>query len=390
MDGKRSVIPSDFRGVQSALFADLVPSIKNPGLRARLADIAWYNNRTLETVARQAIDAYCESVNLVLVGEARFFDGNDSPSSPDGSNMLRRACQIAHATGWKDPEASRLKSLIRAVTQSAFDQGDHRGFLSAARIGLEYHVDDAATIADNAEMLADTEDLDPRWSHDQWELAAHAHHASGADNERIRCLISAAECHVKIADSLGGKGMVAASSLLQAIEELRRVPNTGERRAELKSKLSDAQSNVSDEMGKISTEVDLSDLVGHVRRSVGGVSLARALRAFTTLTKSPDPDVLRTEARSNAERFPLSSMMPMLVVDREGKVVSKSVGLLGEGEYEEDALRHLIARNEDHRRQLIVFGLIEPARRLIKSEHPIEARDLQPLVELSPFVPPDC
>ena len=228
MDGKRSVIPSDFTGGQSALFAELVPSIQNPGLRARLADIAWYNNRTLGIVARQAIDAYCESVNLVLVGEARLFDGNKSPSSRDGSNMLRRACQIAHATGWKDPEGSRLKVLIRAVIQNSFEHRNHRGFLSAARIGLEFHIDDAATIAENAETLADSEDLDPRWSHDLWELAAHAHGASGAENKRIRCLISEAECHVKIADSSGGKGMVAASSLMQAIEELRRLPNTGE------------------------------------------------------------------------------------------------------------------------------------------------------------------
>ncbi len=389
MDGKRSVIPSDLKGAQSALLGELVPSIRNPGLRARLADIAWYNNRTLGAVAQHAIEAYREGVNLVLRGEARFFDGTKSPSSRDGSNMLRRACQIANATGWKDPEASRLRELIRAVIQNAFEHRNHRGFLSVARIGLDFRIDVAATIAANAETLADAEDIDPRWSHDLWVLAANAHRVSGADNERIRCFISAAECHVKIADSSGGKGMVAASSLMQAIEELRRLPNTGERRAELKMMLSDAQSDVSDEFGTISTEVDLTDIVDQVRKSASGVSLTRALREFATLTKSPDPDALRTEALSLAERFPLSNMMPLSVIDKEGKVVSKSVGLLEEGEEAEDALRYLIVRNEDHRRQLIVSGLIEPARQLIQSEHPIEVRDLQLLVELSPFVPPD-
>ena len=35
-DGKRSIIPSDLRGEQSAVFAKIAPNIRNPGLRARL------------------------------------------------------------------------------------------------------------------------------------------------------------------------------------------------------------------------------------------------------------------------------------------------------------------------------------------------------------------
>ena len=35
-DGRRSMIPSDPRGDQPAIFTELVPTIRNPGLRARL------------------------------------------------------------------------------------------------------------------------------------------------------------------------------------------------------------------------------------------------------------------------------------------------------------------------------------------------------------------
>ena len=45
IEGKRSVIPDDLRGNQSRVFAQIAPAIRNPGLRARLADIAWLNDR---------------------------------------------------------------------------------------------------------------------------------------------------------------------------------------------------------------------------------------------------------------------------------------------------------------------------------------------------------
>ena len=41
--GKRSMIPADCRGKQAAAIVELVPTIRNPGLRARLADIVWHN-----------------------------------------------------------------------------------------------------------------------------------------------------------------------------------------------------------------------------------------------------------------------------------------------------------------------------------------------------------
>ena len=52
-------------------------------------------------------------------------------------------------------------------------------------------------------------------------------------------------------------------------------------------------------------------------------------------------------------------------------------------------LRLDIVRNEGLRRHIDVHGLIEPARQMIQSEHPIDQRDLRPIVEMTPFVPDD-
>ena len=182
----RSIIFSDLRGDQSAVIAEFVPTIRNPGLRARLADIAWHYHRKLAAMAQQAIDAYCEAVQLVLDGEAKFVDEDRTASSNDGCDMLRRACQIAHATGWKDPHAPRLRTLLGAVIRDAIDRQDHRGFFNSSELSLQFGIDDDDAIAANAENFAISKDVDPHWSHDLWELAARAHWQTGNGDERDR------------------------------------------------------------------------------------------------------------------------------------------------------------------------------------------------------------
>ena len=389
MDGRRSMIPADLRGDQSAAIAELVPTLQNPGLRARLADIVWFNDRKLASMARRAIDAYCEAVQLVLEGTAEYFDKDRVASGHDGCDMLRRACQIAGATGWKDPEASRLKALISAVIRDALNRKDHRGFFDSGDIALQFAVDDPAMIAINAETFAASEDIDPHWSRDLWELAARAYRALGNQQDCDRCLIGAAETRVTIADSAGGEGMVAASSIMDAIKTLRHLPNTRERRRELEERLRHAQAAVCDQMGTISTQFDLTEFIEHARQWVSGVSLPQALGQFAVLTPSPEPDDLYAAARSEAEENPLSSMMSSTMVDEDGKVVSKSPGMLGDRRDADIALRHVIARHEGWRRQTDVHGLIEPARHLICSEHSLHQHHLRLIVEMTPCVPAD-
>ena len=388
-DGSRSMIPSDLRGDQSDVFTLIAAGIENPGLKARLSDVAWHNNRKLSDMAQLAIDAYCGAVEAVFKGKAELFPHKRTASSRGGAEMLRRACQIARTTGWKDPEGARLKTLVSVVTRDAFDRKDHRGFLNTAELGLNFRIDEPATIAQDAETLVTTNSPDAFTSRELWVLAARAHRQSGSDAERDRCLMSAAECLVALADAEGGRGMVAASHLMEAIEALRRIPNTGERRQQLKSRLRDAQASIRDEMGTISTPLDLTDLVKEARESVGGLNLAQALAAFAVLDSSPDPAALLEEARKQAEENLFSKHIPMSIVDDEGKVVSKSPALAEDGEDHDRAMHHSVARNEGLRRQRTASGLIDPARRLIHEEHPLDQRDFLPLVAMSPFVPAD-
>ena len=100
----------------------------------------------------------------------------------------------------------------------------------------------------------------------------------------------------------------------------------------------------------ISTKVDLTELVQEARRRVAGLSLAQALAEFADLSQSPDESYLRKDTLKLTEENPLFGMMPVSMVDEEGKVVAKSPGFAGEEDDGELALHHLIARLESLRR----------------------------------------
>lgn len=386
-EGRRSIIPSDLRGTQSDVFAAIAPSISNPGLRARLADIAWLNDRKQAAMAQLAISAYCAAVQDVIDGKAELFFEDAKATSHNGAQMLRRACQIANMTGWKEPEASTLKNLVASLSENAFNERDARGFLNMGELDADYRITAPKVMAERAQTLAQSAEIDPDTARHVWELAARGHRQDDKEAESNRCLINAAECYVRMAEAAGLKGMTASSWLMDAIKALRSIPGTKARRAELEAKLREAQATIADEMGTVSTQIDIGDLVDHARKAVGDLTLAQALFEFANLERSPAAEKLREDALKQAEESPLSSIIPMSIHDHEGKVVAKSPGL-GGGAEDETAMRHLMARGEGFRRQLAASGMIEPARRLIMSEHPVEACDLLLLAEYSPFVPP--
>jgi hypothetical protein len=137
MGGRRSVIPYDLRGEQSAVFAQIAPAMGNPGLRARLADIAWLNDRKQSASAQLAISSYVESVRLVMDGKAELFFEDEKATSHNAAELLRRACQIASQTKWKEAETAPLKDLVQQLTHSAFEADDARGYLNIGELDLD-------------------------------------------------------------------------------------------------------------------------------------------------------------------------------------------------------------------------------------------------------------
>ncbi len=293
-DGVKSMIPSELRGEQSDILGELVTGIRNPGLRARIADIVWLNNKKRADMAREAVMAYCQIVQDVLEGKAQFHKENLAASSKDGCKMLHRACRIAHETGWKEPQASDLKDLVDKITRDTVDRESISCFFNIGEIALQFRIGDFGCIATNAEGFATSGKCHPYLSSNLWDLAASAHQQVGNEGERYRCLVSKAETFVDIAsvDEARGEIFSAVHNFQNAIRLLRELPDTRQRRTELEGKLRHAQSSIRDQMGVISTTFDLTEEISSARTAVGGQSLSQALVEFVRLIESPDPDGL--------------------------------------------------------------------------------------------------
>ncbi len=387
-EGKRTIIPDDLESEQFAEIEKMVPGIQNPGLRARLADIVWLNDRTRADMARRAITAYCEAIRLVLDRKARFQHEEKVASGFDGRDSLLRACQITKETGWKDSEVSTLKALVHDVINDSIKREHHRGLLNIAEVTLRFEIDDDRTrIAEAAETFADSSDIHPDCSRNLWTLAAEIHSRSGNTGDKNRCLIKAAETHVTLAETSESK-LVAASSLMDAIKELQRLPNTRQQRQELDGKLRAAQLSRRDEMGVLPITLDVTRIAKEARQIVGGLSIEEALERFSALEQSPHPESLWAGARRQAEENLFSSMTPHDIVDGEGKVVDRSPTYCGSKDDREKHLRHRVLENERWRR-LLAVAAIEPARQLIMSEHQVNGDALRSMVETCPFIPDD-
>lgn len=253
----------------------------------------------------------------------------------------------------------------------------------------EFGCVDVATLGKQAEELALRVDVNVHVARDLSGLAANCHRQSGSDAEANRCRRQAAECWVALADAAGKDAMVSAAFLRDAVKALREVPGTRDRRQELQSRLVSVQESIQDEMGVVSTSLNVEEEANAVTTSLQGLSLGPAMGLFADLLRSPEPAELREQALRIANENPLSSMMPSTTHDDEGKVVAMSPGLTGNEEQDDVALRQLVARYESLRRQYDVVAVIEPARKVIVMEHAVDVTVMRRVVEQSLVVPDD-
>jgi hypothetical protein len=65
-DGRRSALPTDFRGDPSGMLAEMAARSRHPVLRARLADACWLLERKRGQFAAIAAAAYVEVVNITV------------------------------------------------------------------------------------------------------------------------------------------------------------------------------------------------------------------------------------------------------------------------------------------------------------------------------------
>ena len=184
--------------------------------------------------------------------------------------------------------------------------------------------------------------------------------------------------------------MASAGHLAQAVEALRRANAPKERIEEVHCLLLERQKHVLEEMGSFGPQIEIGHLQKQARKLVEGCSFRDAIFRLTTAVSPIDVKVHRERVEKNAEENPLTAIIGVSMVDREGRVVGQKPSMFtsDRAQYEAavwaEMMHHATIINWPFR----VQTFIDPCRLQIWREHQPRISDLRFLVRDHPFVPP--
>lgn len=394
IDGKRSALPEDFSDEDIEFFAQIVDSVDDAWLRARLADLVWLRQQKRDVrFALAAIDAYRE----VSLDTTTWIRG--------GRECWTRAIMLARMLG--RGAGDRLNNMESAITRVLLSATLEDGFLAfwlaellrANKLGRV----DATAIAEKLKVLAGQFDSREDYHQAREYFGAAAKWFSTADDEAnaVAMTVSQAEGWVKEAEarlsSNNPSHMVATAFYENAIQTYRTIPHkerpvyhVDERISELRAHLNESGQKALGEMSRVQTgPVDITKIVEQARNEVRGKPIREALLAFCNLETVFNVAEAREQAMEILRQSPLLGLVSMNVVSRDGRIIAKPPGMSfdGTGENDEAAIKVQMIRQYQIHVGLIVQGMILPALEILRLEHRVSENDFVWLASQSSIVP---
>ena len=377
-------IPDDFSETDITFFADIVGTIDNPWLKARLADLVWLIRHDFR-FALMAIDSY-RSIPL-----------DTETWLPYGEECWQRAIGLAFTLGaGVGDRLTEMEASIFEVVESATKQDGFLGFwlanlLSSHALGSDH----ATTIATNLETLAREFEHDGELhrAREYFRVAADWFKISGDDAKSYAMTVEVAEGWAKEAvarlSSDDPSHLVAAVFYENAIQTYRTIPHSGratyqvdERIAELRAHLNESGEKSLHEMKVVSTPgVDISHNAEKARKAVRGKERVEALKEFANLYPGVNVKELRENAIEGRRLYPLASLFSSKTMGSGGRTVAKNFG-----DDDKSILSQMIS---DHGISVVlaVWGDILPAQEILLLEHRLREANFIGLARQSPFVP---
>lgn len=391
---QRSVIPSDLKGEQSATLLAIVDRIKNPGLRARIADIAWTNDRKAAgRAAGVAVAAYRICADGLLDGTFTPYV-NENRASFETLKNVQRAFAIAQATTKKDSKgralfSDELKATALKLYAAAKDDKEYVIFAHTSELALHYELIEQSVIAKDAEELAATapENAYAMAVKRLWQLAAQMHRNTNSKDGEQRCLFESVKQTLEMRKQVGSAG-AEAYWVNRALLELRHIEGQEELEDKLLLELRRLQRASTKEMTPFLIPLDLTEMREHSDELFGSIDLSEALFEFALIAKSIPIEQLKQEARDQLRDFPLANMLSASHIDNEGKPVATSPSAETDGKHSDEWYRHQALQSENVRRHQLVGGYIDSARTTIHMRFGITERHIEPIIYRSPLVPP--
>jgi hypothetical protein len=387
---RRSYEPADFRGEQNDVLTGIISSIHHPALRARVADVVWFNDRRKLKAGVDAVSAYCEVAERRISGAfASALDGARDMIG-DAVDFFHRAVQISASMGRGNKKELRhlVQETFSELYEHAKSHNHYVHFVRLAHLGASHDLIAWGVVASDAEAFASSAGNEvPPWAlHPVWRLAVDAHEQLDDHDAKRRCVERTVEQTLRNREFVSHPG-ARAHWTRQAIEELRQGGGSRARIRELRVELREFQDEAIDATTQFGVPVDLSEEQTGTIKLFGDLSLPEALLRSGLIAYSPKVDDLRREAQKNLNAGGISSLLGSQYTDLEGKVIAETEAH-SSGETPGDAqLKEQYSRILDMHRHIAVHGYIEPARRTVMTRFPLEERHFRPIVEASAFVP---
>lgn len=388
----RSAIPSDFSAEELDVLRQFVAHVDESWLRARLADLVWFQQRPRKgDMLLAAVDAY-RSVPLTR----ELWRAGADNGWRRALNLVRMAGQGA-GTASQEMEAALLTALNDAGAEPHFK-------LRIAQLIL-----DTGFAGDRQPSIAeDLVEMGTRiGAAGDGFLARDAFSLARDFFKRLRDETRDADMGAAIAESWvadaegrirgGASGnTIAASFFENAMQAFRTVPRRERTRLNIEARLHQVQVQLGEtgaravaEMRAVSSpSIDITDLINVSRDAVSGKEPLAALKAFASLYLGPNVDKLRAEAQASRQRFVLSRLFGATSLSRDGRVIARQDGGNLDGEDSEEQLLASMVRDHQIMAGLVIQGQMLPAIDVLRAEHNFALQDFVSLASACPLIPP--
>lgn len=391
MGSRRSSIPADWQGEQNEALNLVYEKVKHPGLRARIADVVWVNDRKKSAAAREAIEAYCEAAEGLRNGTYKDRFERDSDVSIEEMDLVERAIQLAILTTKRGtPLPNRVISAVNALYGAAQAHLDVVPYRRAAGLRFQHSLMDNATLAKELEQFASDAaqkaEAYPMALKSVWELAESIYDYLKQPEDVRRCQLASVEMTIAMKEQVF-QASAKAHWLREAIGQLRNIPDTKEYQDKLFKEMRALQEEALAELSAFSIPMDMSDTISGTIKVFEDLSLTDGLKQFAFLTWPSPVENLRAQALETLNEQTIVSMFGATHHDADGKVIAE-IEAPGLGEQpSEQWIKYKMEELEGFRRFELVNGYIHPAREFLSSAFPISERHFYPIVRASPFVP---
>ncbi|MBB3747410.1 hypothetical protein FHX10_006967 [Rhizobium sp. BK591] len=387
---RRTPIPEDWLGTQTEHLYDILEEIEHPALRARVADVTWTNDRKKGRAATLAVEAYCDCVEGLISGafEERF--KSDNEVSMEVVDLVERASQIhARSSKRSAPMHERVAELVATLYDRALNHVDVVPLERLATLRFRFSLigmGELASDMEGAAVAADQKpDAYPLAIKELWELAAFAHGELKQTDDQRRCQLASVEQILKMAPQTGSSSG-AAHWYRKAIAALREIPETQERRDELRKEMRRLQEKSLEELGTFSVPVDLSDFVSGTIEVFEKLTLPEALKQFAMIVRPGNAEEMKRKAVESETG--LADIFTATHLDSEGKIIAEIDGAPLDGTAPTESwIKSKMVQNLQFHVEVAVKGALEPARRFLAGEFPLSERHFHHIVLQSPFVP---